>query len=107
MKPIVGWEVFEKKKKTLKFFTYKYSWHMLSNRKQFIIPQKKYFKSLKGMIMALHVHNLFSHLQFFKVGKIMAWMKFGDLILSGTFTDSLNPDTDFTYKVEFNLVYNL
>ena len=34
-------------------------------------------------------------------------MKFGDLILSGTFTDSLNPDTDFTYKVEFNLVYNL
>ena len=34
-------------------------------------------------------------------------MKYGNLILSVTFPDSLNPDTDFTYELEFNLVYNL
>ena len=39
--------------------------------------------------------NFLSHLQFFKVGKIMV-SKYGHLMPLGAFTDKITPDTDFT-----------
>ena len=40
-----------------------------------------------------------SYLQFFKVGKIMAWAKCGHLVLPGGFPDKATLDIDFADKV--------
>ena len=46
--------------------------------------------------MALPAHNLFSQLQFLKVGEILV-SKYGHLMLpSGAFPDKITPDIDFT-----------
>ena len=56
----------------------------LANRKKLFLPLEKYFKT-----------KFLSHLQFFKVGKIMV-SKYGHLMLPGTFTDKITPHIDFT-----------
>ena len=44
--------------------------------------------------MALPVHNVLSHLHFFKVGEIML-PKYGYFMLPGAFPDKATPDIDF------------
>ena len=47
------------------------------------------------MTLALSSHNFLSHLQFFKVGKIMV-PKYGYLMLPGACLDKVTPDINFT-----------
>ena len=66
---------------------------MASKRKETYLPQGKYFEGND------HWHCRYitfsSHLQFFKVGKIMAWANYGHLMLPAVFPDKVTPDSDF------------
>ena len=54
--------------------------------------------------MALAANNFLSHLQFFKMGEIIA-SKYGDLMLPETFPDKVIPHIDFTDEavVQFDI----
>ena len=73
-------------KKKTNFSSLRSCYHQIANRKKLILPLGKYFKTTNDIVLALLAQNFQSHLQFFKVGKIMV-SKYGHLMLPGAFLD--------------------
>ena len=67
--------------------------HWQAYRKIFIFPLRKYFKSLKDVIIVTASTQRFQSFTFYKVGKTMS--KYGHLMLPGGFPDKFTTDTDF------------
>ena len=66
----------------------------------------KQFKLQRTLPLALQIHNLLSHLQFFNLGKIMI-TKYGHLMLPGAFPDKETPDIILQIKQLFNVIFHL
>ena len=67
----------------------------------------QFFRFEISLSLALPAHNSLSHLQLFKVGKIML-LKYGHFMLpSGTFPDKVTPGIDFTMKQQFSVMFQL
>ena len=74
--------------------------HRLTNRKELILFQEKYFETLKETIISTVRSKIFNYLQFFKVGKLMRQGKYGGhMKLSVVFSDKVLRDIDFTDEI--------